>query len=60
MLYLHRTGFGSAVCVQRDRYIEYLPSQTADPNPLRGKYCMNILIIQYFAFLCYDKDYMKY
>ena len=31
-----RKGFGSAHCVQRDRCIVYIVSQSADPNPFRG------------------------
>ena len=29
-------GFGSAVCVQTDRSIVYIVSQSADPNHFRG------------------------
>ena len=31
-----RIGFGSADCIQRDRYILYIVSQSADSKPFRG------------------------
>ena len=36
-------GLGSAVCVQRDRYIcvVYIVLKTADPNPFQGTHCIS-------------------
>ena len=38
-----RRGFGSAVCVQRDRQIVHIVSQSADLNPFRGTAGMQIV-----------------
>ena len=38
-------GFGSADRIRRDRYIVYIVSQAADPNPFRGTANSEFIII---------------
>ena len=42
-----RKGFGSAVCVQRDRKIVHIVSQSADPNHFRGTTAIYMNIVTY-------------
>ena len=47
-----RRGFGSAVCVQRDRQIVHIVSQSADLNPFRGTAGMQIVKVSAWSRVC--------